>query len=294
MAVITGDKREESESRITAGDFGAVSASPAECRWLQRLRLRHDVEVFGDKVFVLENVETLKRRFGEKHLLVIGSPGSNHLARRCLLPQPSPGWTHAAPFFRFNPRPNILRHIENLLQDLREFSPKQLVGRSADQQIERELKHSLHGLFTGGILDPTYKDLWIRAEDVPPNYDFGLVSLARNPLAEPGSGFLCVMVAGFHMFGTAHALGMLGQPAGSGEVFDRHPLGGVIKVAIDTRRPFGDRFDDSSAEWDTESEYTIEHMRSGLKEIQAALDQSRHIFVDATEVRECLKLLDEL
>ena len=41
LAIISGDKREDSESRITAGDFGAVSASPAEFRWLCELGLQN-------------------------------------------------------------------------------------------------------------------------------------------------------------------------------------------------------------------------------------------------------------
>jgi len=92
MAIVTGDKREDSESRITVGDFGAVSASPAESRWLLRLGLRSDVEIYSDKVFLLQKPEELRERFGEKHLLVIGSPGSNHFARLCPLSPPLRGF----------------------------------------------------------------------------------------------------------------------------------------------------------------------------------------------------------
>src|SRR5262249_55722445 len=82
LAIVSGEKREQSSSRITAADFGAVSASHAEFRWLAALSLRADVELYGDKVFVLETAEELRERFGKMHLLIVGSPGSNHLARR--------------------------------------------------------------------------------------------------------------------------------------------------------------------------------------------------------------------
>jgi transcriptional regulator with XRE-family HTH domain len=54
LAVISGDKREVSQSRINFADFGAVSSSPAETRWILRLGLRpvsdKDLQFFTDKV----------------------------------------------------------------------------------------------------------------------------------------------------------------------------------------------------------------------------------------------------
>ncbi len=128
LAIVTGDKREDSETRITAGDFGAVSASHAELRWLCELGLRSDVELYGDKIFVLEGVDELKARFGRKHLLIVGSPGSNHLARRCLLVPPRPGWHPAAAIFRFNLPQFKLQKIEEFLESLAGLRSKQLVG----------------------------------------------------------------------------------------------------------------------------------------------------------------------
>ncbi len=288
LAIVSGDKREDSESRITAGDFGAVSASHAELRWLCELGLREDVELYGDKVFVLESTEELKARFGKKHLLVVGSPGSNHLARRCLLVPPRPGWHPATAIFRFNLSQYTLHEkIEKFLESLQGMRTKQLVGKRADEAIERDMKNWLHYLFTGGILDPTHTDHWARGLDIPANRDYALITLARNPFSEDRS-YMCIMVAGFHLLGTAHALRMLAKP----DNFVRHPLGGVIKIAIDTGLPFAKRFDDSTGEWDDKVGYTVEDLRDRLKKMQADLAPTLNISHE--EIDECLTFLMSL
>jgi hypothetical protein len=65
------------------------------------------------------------------------------------------------------------------------------------------------------------------------------------------------MVAGFHLFGTAHALKMLENP---GKTFAKHPYGGVVKVNINTALPFAKRFDDATPEWDDASGYTLDDL----------------------------------
>jgi transcriptional regulator with XRE-family HTH domain len=141
LAIVSGDKREDSESRITAADFGAVSASPAEFRWLCELGLQGGAELYGDKVFVLENVEELKARFGKRHLLIVGSPGSNHLARRCQLVPPRSGWRSTAAIFRFNVAQSTLRKIDEFVESVKELKRKQLVGRRAEESTELVLKN---------------------------------------------------------------------------------------------------------------------------------------------------------
>ena len=289
LAIISGDKREDSESRITAGDFGAVSASHAEFRWLCQLGLREDVELYGDKVFVLESAEQLKARFGDKHLLIVGSPGSNHLARRCLLASPRAGWRPAAPLFRFNLPQYTLQKIEAFLETLHDLRAKQLVGKSGEESTERDMKHWLHYLFTGGIIDPTHTHHWVRGHELPPNRDYGLITLARNPFSDPsGESRLCIMVAGFHLLGTAHALRRLATP----ERFEHHPLGGVIKVSIDTGRPFAKRFDESTADWDDEIGYKIDDFRERLNIMQTESPPTLNMSHEG--IGECLTFLAEL
>jgi len=290
LAIIAGDKREESASRITAADFGAVSASHAEFRWLCELALRDDVELYGDKVFVLESAEELKARFGQKHLLIVGSPGSNHLARRCLLEPSLPGWRPAAPIFRFNVHQYTLRRIEDLVSSLHGMTSKQLVGKRADESTERDMKQWLHYLFTGGILDPTYSGYWLRGHEIPYSRDYGLITLARNPFSDQGGQpYMCIMAAGFHLPGTAHALRMLARPE---ENFARHPLGGVIQVSIDPNLPFAKRFDDSSAQWDDEGGYSVEDVSGGLKKMQVEVPPTLH--VSRKELEECLRFVSTL
>jgi hypothetical protein len=286
LTVISGDKRESSISRINQADFGAVSASPAETRWIAQLRLRPDVEFLTDKIFMLEDVDQLRRRFAERNLLVIGSPGSNHLARRIHLSRPGGGWKRAAPIFRFNAPRGNLELIEEFLATLKPKHSDELLGVQAEERTQKALKNSLRFLFGGGIIDPTY-EFKVRGQMLLPNVDFGLISLARNPFASDPR-FVSVLAAGFHMFGTAHAIRMLSRP----ENFDEHPYGGVLRVSVNQSASFAVRFDESTAIWDTESTYSKEQLVEALE--QLAVKGHPIINVDQEEFAETLKFVHEL
>lgn len=299
MVVVSGDKREVSEARINAGDFGAVSASPAETRWIAKLRLREDVEFFGDKIFILASVEELRERFGKTNILVLGSPAANHLARRCLLKKRRLGWRPAAPIFRFNFDQEVIEDIESLLDKISTFNARQLVGKQGDPDTDRQVKHWLHDLFTGGILDPTNHDSWLRGRDMLPVRDFGLLSLARNPLSAEEEPYVCIFAAGFHMFGTAHAIKMLSDP----ECFENHPLGGVLRVSMDLGHPFHIRFDESTAKWDDEVDDPgpqrtggkapqRDRIVEGLKTLRENIPTRINVTVE--EIDECLKFIEAL
>jgi hypothetical protein len=295
LAVVTGDKRESSVSRINQADFGAASASPAESRWIFKLGLRRDVQLYGDKLFLTEPEEKLKERFGKMNLLVVGSPASNHLARRCVLAKPPSGWRRAVPIFRFNFPQGILAQIEGLLGGLVGLNTKQLVGMAGDPKTEQGLKVWLHSLFSGGIIDPCYHNLWTRGVEARPNRDFGLISLARNPFSEEGDDYVCILASGVHMFGTAHALAKLAERA----EFVRRPLGGVIRVEINLEQPFAVRFDESEVVWDTGCEYEIQDVIEGLKLLKEqkkkeAQEQLSHIHITSIEIDECLAFIQGL
>jgi hypothetical protein len=302
LAVVTGDKRETSESRINLADFGATSASPAESRWIFKSGLRRDVQIYSDKWFVMEPEERLKARFSKMNLLIVGSPASNHLARRCLLAHAPAGWRRAVPVFRFNLPQGILRQIEGLLGELAGLNAKQLVGRTGDPKTERSLKVWHHSLFSGGILDPSYHNLWTRGVETGPSRDFGLLSLARNPFSAEGDEYVCIMASGLHMFGTAHALAMLAEPS----EFKRRPLGGVIRVGMDLEKPFAVRFDDSHCEWDKGCEYEIDEVIHGLdllkkqkkKEEESQKkpgdDELSHVHISTVEMEECQAFIESL
>ncbi len=283
LTVITGDRRETSKSRINEADFGAVSASPAETRWIGELQLRRDVEFLTDKVFVLESADQLRQRFSQRNLLVVGSPGSNHLARRIHLCRPIEGWRPATPIFRFNPPQATLQEIEALLESLKTRRALELPGVQIGEQTERQVKHWLLFLFAGGILDPSY-EFKLRALVKFPNVDFGLVSLARNPFSDDDR-FVTILAAGFHMFGTAHAVRMLSKQ----QEFERHPFGGVLRVTMDLGLTFAERFDQSKAAWDTNSEYSKESLLEGLEHMFAA--DASMIDVDTDTVKQTIEFV---
>ncbi len=287
LAIIAGDKREASEARINVADFGAASGSPAEIRWLMKLGLRKDVEYYGDKVTMLETPEQLRDRFGQKNLLIIGSPGSNHLARRCLLFPPRHGWRAAVPVFRFNFDPEIISQIEGFLDDISGLSPKQLVGKKDEQQTERNMSFWLRMLFTGGILDPSDHGRWTRACMIPQARDFGLISMARNPFATDDK-YVSVHAAGFHMFGTAHALRMLAQP----ELFSAHPLGGIVRVDMNLQDEFATRFDHSTAAWDPDSDYDTAKVLAGLKLLRD--NRPARVNITTDEIDKCIEFVESL
>jgi hypothetical protein len=289
LVIVTGDKRETSESRINRADFGAVSASPAEARWLQQLRLDEEVELLTDKLFVLESEEQLRKRFGETNLLVIGSPGSNHLARRIHLSPPLPGWRRGVPIFRFKIPQEILQEIEDLLADLAGLNAKQLAGKQADPATDRDIRFRLKYLFTGGILDPSFHDFWVRAVALKQNLDFGLISLARNPFSKDDH-HVSILVSGFHMFGTAHGIAMLSRP----REFKHHPLGGVIRVTMNEGDDFAVRFDNSTADWDMsdESNYTVDDIRKGVGLLRDELKSTEGLA--RRDFEECLEFIDAL
>jgi hypothetical protein len=132
------------------------------------------------------------------------------------------------------------------------------------------VKAALRFLFAGGIIDPTYQPYVLRAVAPPPSSDFGVISIARNPFAEDDS-VVAILVAGFHMFGTAHAIRMLSQRTD----FETHPYGGVLRVNYNQGDGFALRFDNSTARWDTDSDYTRETLLDGLR--QLSLTVPRHI-----------------
>ena len=293
LAVISGDKRENSKSRVNEADFGAVSASPAEARWLLKLGLRREVEFYGDKIFVLEDYAQLQRRFGKMNLLVIGSPGSNHLTRRLHLEQPPRGWLRrGVPLFRFNANQRILREIEGYIAGLRGRNEEELEKVQLAEATELRVRLWLQRLFTGGIIDPTVPKDFIRAVNVSHmSVDFGLLTFARNPFAaaEDQDRFVCIVAAGFHMFGTAFSLKMLADK----KEMDQHPLGGVIRVSIPHQESaFGIRFDNSEADWDRQTTHTVPNLVARLKEMHQQVPEDVHL--TSGEIDECLELIQRL
>lgn len=286
LVVVCGDRREKSD-KIHVADLGAMSNSSAELRWLLKLRLPPETEIWGDKIFLREDAQQLRTRFGGKNLLIVGSPACNHLARRLLLRQPPPGWRRGLPFFRFNFDQDTSLKIENKLEKLREATSDQLLGVSED--VARDLRYWARHMFGQGIFDPSGTEKhWIRAMQPDSTLDWGLVTLARNPFCHDETS-VSILAAGFHMFGTAKAVERLSNPNSLAE----HPLGGVLRIAIPQGRAWAERFDQLQADWDSNSEYQIPTVRAALTSLLSEKD----IFpVRATheEITETLQFLDSL
>jgi hypothetical protein len=125
-----------------------------------------------------------------------------------------------------------------------------------------------------------------------PNTDFGVISLAPNPFADPDDGYVSILVGGIHGPGTAHALRMLLQKP---EKFVDHPFGGVIDVRL--RNPYSDwptRFYEAEPDWDTPA-YTPDHLLQQFEHARTHIEPdgwtSRYT---ATELDECCALLARL
>jgi len=248
LVVVTGDKREVPPK--TPGDIGAYSASPIDDRWGYALRLPPETEKVSDKEFVTAPHEELEERYGQKNILVIGSPASNHLARLlsrgCVFP--------------FNLQPNHLEDLDRLMEELRESEDQQeLAAIGADHQDE--LKRIMRWFYAYGIIDPVRQDVVGYA--LPPDKDYATLSLARNPFSPEGQfEHVCILAAGFHHPGTIMAVRYLSEPAN----FSDRPLGGVLEVSIDTNLKWERRMRSIEAAWET-PEYTFEAVLDGIERL---------------------------
>ncbi len=256
LAVITGDKREDRTNRISAADLGAYSATPGDTRWLLNLGLRPDVIKHIDKNFVLLGEDDLIAEFAEVNLLVVGSPASNHLARK----------VNSSAVFHFNYSPDVEHAIDEAIAKARDSSPEEIAAYH--EQERKRLVPKMRSLFVGGMFDPTYPDSDYQAAQyaqvaMNTQLDFGVLTFAANPYyarkceiekRECDHKYVSIMAAGIHHPATAHALRLLGQDCRRKGVFDRHPYGGVIRVQLDLNVPFSKRTMEATCEWEDEAD----------------------------------------
>jgi transcriptional regulator with XRE-family HTH domain len=107
LTIVCGDRRDLTPK--TRGDILANSVSITDLTFLLRLGLPENVTIKSDKLFVLMPWDYLQREFGNRNLLVIGSPAVNFAAR--LINNYS--------VFRFNLEP-WLKKKEELIRTLEE------------------------------------------------------------------------------------------------------------------------------------------------------------------------------
>ncbi len=198
IVVVTGDRREEPPKN--AGDIGAYSASPVDDRWLMSLNLPSSAQKVSDKEFVLSSREQLCKRYGNRTLLVVGSPAANHLARIIC-----PGAV-----FRFNLQSALKDELEGILQTLRTEKDREELERKKREYSSR-LKTLMRTFFAYGIMDPMLGD--VRGFALVPDVDYATITFAVNPYSDPGDHrHVAILVAGFHHPGTAWALRCLSGP----------------------------------------------------------------------------------
>jgi transcriptional regulator with XRE-family HTH domain len=288
ITVIVGDKREEKPKN--AGDLYVFSASPVDDRWLLSLGLPRDTEKISDKVLMTADKEWLEGFFGERHLLIIGSPASNLFARKynnCFL-------------FRFaigREAEEKWEQKEKAMKDLR--TPAEM--DNFRDKSQPDLKHTMRLFKPPGFVNFAYDNLRLGI-DPAESRDFAVVSLGRNPFAGPDAPYFAILAAGVHHPGTAHAVKFLSTTDAS-DRFKEHPFGGVIEVQVPAddyprhQIAWHTKIGASRADWhkvgNSALEYTPDSLRNNLDNWK-----KREIVTDVKlgedEIDQHIKLIEHL
>jgi hypothetical protein len=282
-AVFVGDRREDSPPRSPT-DLLATSSSAADYFNFSFLQLPNGTEIVSDKTLLLPAEETaaamqrLRNRFGDKNLLVIGSPASN-LATRAL---------NRGACFSFSCSAEAMQVAGEIEKEVEPFKllPANLEDY-ARSHIGR-LRRMQLGFARSGILDPSYDKDRERLRGIRTNtfVDYGAVSFARHPWSEK---HVAILVGGLHGPGTAMAVKVLSQR----DAFVERPLGGVFKVHVPNDLPWDERFRHLSWAWDTDP-YTLEQYTKKFDEFAHSLDEKAALdypFWDSGQVRRLLELM---
>ena len=306
LTIITGDKREHQPDRLTAGDLGVVSATPADTRWVLGLGLGPSVTMHVDRGLHSYTAEQLISRYAETNLLVVGGPATNHLTRRI----------NRTALFQFNHNRNVDQHIDEAidkakaLRDAQDFDGlrKHLTASHED------LTGQIVALFEGGVFSPLYGNSHVvRPSDVAnPVPTLGIVTFAENPwYAEKRLGegqpndhkYVSIIVAGIRHEDTACALRCLTRDEKREGTFVRRPFGGVIEVASNQQMPFSEQIENARWTWreDGQDDQTdvAKYRRAMLdcfEKIEEALTKGElsHLQLTAEEARKCHDLLEAL
>lgn len=287
MKIVVGDKREEDPK--TTGDLLAFSASPVDDRWLNMLGLPRDAEKISDKVVMTADQAWMKTTFGRTNILCIGSPATNLFVREY----------HNIFLFRFA----IGREISKSWQD-----KKKELGQcktQADLQAFRQkwrldLKHMMRLFRQPGFVDFNYSHIKLGIE-LQENRDFAVVSIGRNPFADPGTHFYSILVGGVHHPGTAHAVRFLADSRN----FKDHPFGGVLEIQVPSDKHnreevrWHEIVEKSCAGWHSVGsnalEYSPEKLLENLKKWEPTIAESPvDAHITPTEIREHVALIVQL
>lgn len=287
LVVITGDRRDDPPK--SRGDLFAYSMSPCDLMFFPSLKLREDVQIKSDKIFVLMDDSYLKREFGKTNLLIIGSPATNLVARK----------VNRMSLFRFNISKNSeekLRSQEKIIEkapfdivrlhiyldvvrgvpleiSLENLKTRRFLVvdeenfRATYESVVRDYASTKIGNFKSlireftipGLIDPI--DNALHGIAIGYANDFGLISIARNPFAD-NEDYVSIFVAGIHGPGTAQALRILGNSKN----FESCPYGGIFEVQLNPALEWPARFESALQQWQTRTHYTSESVVRILRE----------------------------
>lgn len=164
---------------------------------------------------------------------------------------------------------------------------------AAREDVDFNDKDVVSAFRRSGILDPSDG----RKHGISTGWDndFGVISVAENPWADPASGFVAILVCGIHGPATAVGLRALVQ---SPEVFENHPFGGTIEVEInDQSYDWASRFENARFRWQTDP-YDATTLVAKFEAAVASVDSGSPglVFGHYTEdeLRRCIDVMRRL
>lgn len=168
------------------------------------------------------------------------------------------------------------KRFRNLLPDL----VRQMMELFPDEGMDPAYR--MNQFRKPGILDPA--DGVIHGEATRSGNDFGFISLAPHPFAEPDSDppYVSVLVSGIHGPGTAHALRALAE-----DDFREHPMGGVLEVRLDEQKGWPARVVEAGWQWQTRK-YEAGGIVSVLQKAKKNLSESPFAHLGIEQVDEII------
>jgi transcriptional regulator with XRE-family HTH domain len=290
IVVVVGDKREEIPQN--PGDLFLYSASTVDDRWIASLGLSRNTEKISDKVLMtaMGDDRWLKKKFGNTHILCIGSPATNLFAREynnCFL-------------FRFAiSREAEKKWVERRRDISQARTPAELLHKQ--QEYKYDLKQTMRMFKAPGFLDFHYKHLKLGI-DQSYNTDFAVISLGRNPFADQDKPYFAILAGGCHHPGTAFSIRQLSDPGN----FLKHPFGGILEVEVPSKQYapqdvfWHERIEKSEVHWHStgsdDLNYTPTQLRERLVELSSSEDMFNFIDValEKEEIKQHIALIDRL
>lgn len=272
IVTLTGDRREKYPESIA--DLIVLSSSTSDLTWISSVGLPPKTLIRSDKITVVGDPDYLRETLGSSTLFVVGSPGTNLVARMVNSSVPFP----------FNIPAEVYEDEEKIRDELEKIGPYQ------DELLQYKEKHedrlnALMNEFRGnGFFDPIRME--VRGTHSGASRDYGVVTVGLNPFSNK---HLAVIVAGTHLPGTMGAMKLLSNP----ENFRQRPLGGIIRVYIPGSLPWPRRVVESRPYWDTPS-YTITELDERWQTISkdnSTLDSLR-VSINEKQIEAVLKLMN--